>query len=587
MSFFSFVSLFGGLALFLFGMSVLSSSLEKASEGRLEGILEKLTDNLPKAVLFGALITGAIQSSSATTVVVVGLVNARILKLRQAIGIIMGANIGTTITAHILRLTDITSSNFLLQLIKPTTLAPLMAAIGIVLYLAGKKDKIKDLGHMLLGFGVLFTGMFQMEAAMKPLSQLPQFEELFQTMSNPVIGVLVGAGVTALIQSSSASIGILQALTSTGSIACSSAFPIILGQNIGTCITPVLASIGATKGAKRASFVHVSFNIIGTIVFLIALYGVQGIIGLPFWDDPISKGGIANFHTLFNVSVTLLFMPFVGVLEKLAYKFIPTDEKENEMADVISGLDELLLVSPGLAIEHAHAAVQHMAMLSKENFTLVREMLVGEYNNKTTDKIRQNEHFIDGLQDKVESYAIQISRRHITENSKIQVTELLHMIDEFERIGDHCENIMEAVMNRNAPFSSSAQKEMTNILNAVEEILDAAIDAYKNRNYDSVHRIEPLEQVIDIMEEQLKTRHVARLRDGDCSVEGAFSFVETLSSLERIADHCSNVAVFMIALQEGYHDFDSHEYLHALHRGESEIYKTHYDNYDKKYLVKN
>lgn len=584
MSFFSIISLLGGLALFLFGMSVLSGSLEKASEGRLEKVLERLTDNLPKSVLLGALVTGAIQSSSATTVVVVGLVNAKVLKLKQAIGIIMGANIGTTITAHILRLTDISSGNFLLNLIKPSTLAPLAAAIGIVLYMAAKKDSLKETGHILLGFGVLFSGMFQMEAAMRPLSELPQFAELFASMSNPVIGVLIGAGVTALIQSSSASIGILQALSSTGSISCSAAFPIILGQNIGTCITPILASIGASKGAKRAAFVHLCFNVVGTTLFLVGLYSLKATIGFAFWDDPITKGGIANFHTIFNVLTTLLFMPFATLLDKLAYRVIPADATENELADVVEGLDERLLVSPGLAIEHGREAVFHMAETALDSFGLARRMLTGDYDPKLAEQLSLNEETLDRLQDKIEGYAIKISKRHITEKNKGDVSELLHMIGELERIGDQCENIMEATIARTSPFSDEGKREIAHICNAVEEILNLAIVSYKSGDNQLAHRVEPLEQIIDILEEQFKTSHIARMRDGNCSVEGAFAFVEAISCLERIADHCSNIAVFLITVKESHEDYDTHAYLHALHKGSSEEYAGFYRDYESKYL---
>lgn len=584
MNVFAIISLFGGLALFLFGMSVLSNSLEKASEGRLEKVLERLTDNLPKAVLFGALVTGAIQSSSATTVVVVGLVNARILRLRQAIGIIMGANIGTTITAHILRLTDISSSSILLNLIKPSTLAPLMATIGIICYMAGKKESIKETGQILLGFGVLFAGMFQMEAAMKPLSTLPQFAELFATMSNPVIGVLVGAGVTALIQSSSASIGILQALSSTGSITCSAAFPIILGQNIGTCITPILASIGASKGAKRASFVHLCFNIIGTTLFLVGMYTIKAVIGFPFWDDPITKGGIANFHTIFNVLTTLLFMPFAAQLEKLAYRLIPAEESESELVSAVEGLDERLLVSPGLAIDHGRDAVYYMSELALDSFSIAREAISGDVDAKLAERLEQNEQALDMLQDKIEDYAIRISRRHITEKNKGDVSELLHMIGELERIGDQCENIMEAAQSRIAPFSEEARREITQICDAVGEILNTAIVAYRSGNSRLAHKVEPLEQIIDILEEKLKTSHIDRLRDGDCSVEGAFAFIEAISSLERIADHCSNIAVFLITVKELHEGFDTHAYLHELHKGGSEEYILYYNEYKEKYL---
>lgn len=407
MDFFMIVSLLGGLALFLYGMSMLGSGLEKLSGGRLEQTLEKLTNNVFKGVLLGALVTGAIQSSSATTVIVVGLVNARILKLRQAIGIIMGANIGTTVTAHILRLSDLSSDNFFLMLLKPTTLAPVVGIIGILMVMVGKKQKYKTLGEILLGFCILFTGMFNMEAAVSPLSESPEFAGLFASLSNPVIGVLVGAGVTAIIQSSSASIGILQALSSTGIITWSSAIPIILGQNIGTCITPILASIGASKNAKRTAAVHLSFNIIGTCVFLIVIYTIQSFSPFSFWDLPIDKGGIANFHTTFNVCVTLMFLPFVGLLEKLVIHLIPDQQTADEVDDPAIALDDRLLTSPGLAIQHCRDAVLQMGKLARKNFSAsVRQL--EQYNHKEAEKIREREDTIDRLEDRLGNYMLKI-----------------------------------------------------------------------------------------------------------------------------------------------------------------------------------
>ncbi len=590
MSIFNVISLLGGLALFLYGMSMLSGSLEKASEGRLEQILEKLTDSVPKGVLLGALVTAAIQSSSATTVVVVGLVSAKILKLRQAIGVIMGANIGTTITAHILRLTDLESSNFLLTLIKPTTLAPIMAAVGVILFMGAKRAKNKEIGLMLLGFGILFTGMFQMEAAVRPLSESPVFAQLFATMKNPIVGVLTGTLVTAVIQSSSASVGILQALSTTGSITCSAAFPIIMGQNIGTCITAILASIGTSRNAKRAAFIHLAFNITGTAIFLTGIYSYQALVGIPFWDDPITKGGIADFHTIFNVTATLLIMPFASLLERLAYCVIRREEGEDGLSDVLAALDERLLVSPGLAIEHARSTLLHMIDLTTENFALARQLATGRYDAKIAEKMKLNEADVDTLQDKIEDYVIKLSRRSLTDKNSADVSELLHMIGEFERIADQCENVMEAsLMLYNAPgdleFSPSGKEEMGIFISAVGDILSTTVRAYKEQDVALARRIEPLEEVIDIIEEQLKLRHIERLRDGRCSVDAAFSFVETLSCLERISDHCSNVGVFIITIQDGHKDFDTHAYLHTLHKGETEEYAQLYSAYEKQYLL--
>ena len=586
---FGFIALFGGLALFLYGMSVLGGSLEKASQGRLEKVLERLTDSPLKGVLLGAAVTAAIQSSSATTVIIVGLVNARVMKLRQAIGVIMGANIGTTVTAHILRLSSVEGDNFLLRLISPDTLAPLMAIAGILLYFAAKKERPKEVGQMLLGFGILFTGMFQMEAAVEPLRELPAFAQLFQTMTNPIIGVLVGAGVTAVIQSSSASVGILQALSSTGAVTWGAAVPIILGQNIGTCITPILASVGASKNAKRSAFVHLSLNLMGTAIFLAGTYAAQSLGLLPFWGDAIDKGGIANFHTLFNVTITIIFLPFTGFLERCAYFFVPRgkDEAEGQAPSPVENLDQRLLVSPGIAIDHARAATYQMADLARQNFGLARQMILDGYDPEKAAVLTAQEGTVDTLQDRIENYLIQLSRRHLTENSKGEVSELLHMIGEFERVADQSENIMEAaqaLQKAGAVFSPRAREEMELYSAAVEEILDTAIGAYRRFDIQAARRVEPLEQVIDIAEEQLKNRHIGRLRDGECSVEAAFAFVETLSSMERIADHCSNVGMVLIAESQGYKDYDTHAYLHALHKSQTPEYAQAYQEYQEKYL---
>ena len=585
MDFFMIVSLLGGLALFLYGMSMLGSGLEKLSSGRLEQTLEKLTNNVFKGVLLGALVTGAIQSSSATTVIVVGLVNARILKLRQAIGIIMGANIGTTVTAHILRLSDLSSDNFFLMLLKPTTLAPVVGIIGILMVMAGKKQKYKTLGEILLGFCILFTGMFNMEAAVSPLSESPEFAGLFASLSNPVIGVLVGAGVTAIIQSSSASIGILQALSSTGIITWSSAIPIILGQNIGTCITPILASIGASKNAKRTAAVHLSFNIIGTCVFLIVIYTIQSISPFSFWDLPIDKGGIANFHTTFNVCVTLMFLPFVGLLEKLVIHLIPDQQTADEVDDPAIALDDRLLTSPGLAIQHCRDAVLQMGKLARKNFSAsVRQL--EQYNHKEAEKIREREDTIDRLEDRLGNYMLKIPQDNLSEQSSATISALLHILSEFERIGDYSINLVEFAENMEstgAEFSPQAQFELTTIGEAVGEAIDMALGCFEKQDLALAETIEPLEEVVDQMQETLKDRHINRLRNGQCTVDAAFPFVESLSCLERISDHCSNIGVYMISYVRGSDEVDHHTYIMQLHSGQVGHYNEQFRRYTEKY----
>lgn len=585
MDFFMIVSLLGGLALFLYGMSMLGSGLEKLSGGRLEQTLEKLTNNVFKGVLLGALVTGAIQSSSATTVIVVGLVNARILKLRQAIGIIMGANIGTTVTAHILRLSDLSSDNFFLMLLKPTTLAPVVGIIGILMVMVGKKQKYKTLGEILLGFCILFTGMFNMEAAVSPLSESPEFAGLFASLSNPVIGVLVGAGVTAIIQSSSASIGILQALSSTGIITWSSAIPIILGQNIGTCITPILASIGASKNAKRTAAVHLSFNIIGTCVFLIVIYTIQSISPFSFWELPIDKGGIANFHTTFNVCVTLMFLPFVGLLEKLVIRLIPDQQTAGEVDDPAIALDDRLLTSPGLAIQHCRDAVLQMGKLARKNFSAsVRQL--EQYNHKEAEKIREREDTIDRLEDRLGNYMLKIPQDNLSEQSSATISALLHILSEFERIGDYSINLVEFAENMEstgAEFSPQAQFELTTIGEAVGEAIDMALGCFEKQDLALAETIEPLEEVVDQMQETLKDRHINRLRNGQCTVDAAFPFVESLSCLERISDHCSNIGVYMISYVRGSDEVDHHTYIMQLHSGQVGHYNEQFRRYTEKY----
>ena len=588
MDFFGFISLFGGLALFLYGMSVLGGSLEKASEGRLERILERLTGSVIKGVLLGAVVTAAIQSSSAATVIVVGLVNARVMKLRQAIGVIMGANIGTTITGHILRLSG-GDGGFLLRLISPSTLAPAMAIAGILLFMLAKGDRLREVGQMLLGFGVLFTGMFQMEAAVEPLRELPAFLQLFQAMTNPVLGVLVGAGVTAVIQSSSASVGILQALSSTGAITWAAAVPIILGQNIGTCVTPMLASVGASKSAKRAALIHLTLNLLGTGVFLCGIYGAQRFIGLPFWGDVIDKGGIANFPTICNVAVTVLVLPFVGLLERCVYLLVPQGDGEGEGQapaedPAVLALDPRLLVSPGLALEQAHAAACRMAVLARDNFSLSREMILTGADEEKAAKLLRQEKLVDTLQDRVEGYLIQLSRRHLTEGGKGEVSRLLHVIGELERVADQAENILENAQlleRAGASFSPGARAEMELYSAAVTEILDTAIRAWEEGDPLLARGIEPLEQVVDLAEQYLRDRHISRLRDGDCSVDTAFPFVEALASMERVADHCSNIGALLLA---GCREGNSHAYLHALHKGQDPEYARAYHGYEEKYL---
>lgn len=586
MDFTMLISLFGGLAMFLYGMSMLGTGLERVSGGRLERTIELMTDTVIKGVILGALVTAAIQSSSATTVIVVGLVNANILKLRNAIGVIMGANIGTTITAHILRLSDLQTDNLFLMMLKPKTLAPLALAIGILMFMASKRSKVKESGQILIGFGILFNGMFAMEAAVLPLKDEVWFTQLFATFSNPVIGILVGTFVTAAIQSSAASIGILQALSSAGFVTYSSAFPIIMGQNIGTCITPILASIGASKNAKRSAAVHVSFNVLGTLIFTLFFYSYQNLIGFPFWNNMITKGAIANFHTIFNITTTFIFIPLAGVLEKVACTIVP-DKKGDDHAPEITAvtLDERLLVSPGLAVDHVRDAVVQMALIARHN--LINAVgLLEHYDAKTLERINENEDVVDKMENRVEEYLIKLGAHELSEGENRAVSELLHTCGEFERVADHALNIAECAQrlhDTKTTFSKRASEEMHAIAEAVQEVLDLAIDAFQNVNTEAARRVAPLEEVIDELEQTLRDKHVERLKKGKCTIDAAFPYVEALSNLERIADQSSNVAESVLAYDSSQGIIDRHDYKTRI-KVQDEHYQDQYISYSTKYF---
>ena len=589
MSLLNLISLGGGLAFFLYGMNMLGSGLEKVSSGRMEKTLEKLTSNIFLSVLLGAAVTAAIQSSSATTVIVVGMVNAGILKLRNAVGIIMGANIGTTVTGQILRLGDLESSSdsLILSFLKPSTLAPLIAIIGILIYMISKRPKQKVVGEILLGFGILFQGMFSMEAAVAPLSESPLFYKLFATLQNPVLGVLVGAAVTAIIQSSSASVGILQALSSTGAITYSAAFPIIMGQNIGTCVTSLLASIGANRNAKRAAMVHLYFNIIGTVLFLICVYSINAVIGgFSFWGVSIDKGGIANIHTLFNIVTTVAFMPFSGLLTRLAELTIRKGSSEREPMDDTIELDQRFLLAPSLAISKCGEVLEKMITYATQNY-LEAITLFGRYDQKAVERINEREAAIDKMEDRVNNYLVQISENEITDQESKEVTMLLRLVTEFERIGDYAINLMEraeVLYDKQAKFSEHAMEELTIIGAAVEEILQLAGEAFHNRSETIACMVEPLEETIDTMEDTLKLQHIHRLKNGLCTIDAGLVFLETLTNLERISDHCSNVAVGIIGFSKGSESLNRHEYIKRIHQGDTQSYNDLMQAYMDKYM---
>jgi phosphate:Na+ symporter len=580
----------GGLALFIYGMNLMGDGLEKASGSKLERILDKMTANPIVGVLLGAAVTAIIQSSSATTVIVVGLVNAGMIKLRSAIGVIMGANIGTTVTGQILRLAELDTSGSaskFMELLQLDSLIPIICLAGIIIVMLSKKTSGKNIGQIFLGLGILFTGMSAMTGAVKPLAELPAFAEAFMAMRNPILGVIVGAGVTAIIQSSSASVGILQALSTSGLIPFSAAFPIIMGQNIGTTVTSILSAIGTSTNAKRAAAVHLMFNVIGTFVFLAAIYLIQSIIGFPFWNDPIDMGGIANFHTLFNVTCTLLFLPFIKAFEKLSILVIRDKKQKLPTEEFTLTLDERLLKSPSLAIGQAFHTLLSMGNLSKYNFEAANRLLA-EFSEEEAALIRQNDESIDRMEDGLNSYLVRITECELTEYENRRVTTLIYLTTEFSRIGAYAVNLLEnaeTLHNSSLSLSDTAKAETNVLFSAVNDIINLAVTAAEKSDTGLAYSSEPLEETIDSLTDTLKSRHITRLKDGECAVESGVVFLDMLVNFERIADHCSNIAVYVMGAVKDGEIISRHDYIEKLHKGTPIEYRALLEDYSKKYLL--
>ena len=581
------ITMLGAIATFLFGMSTMTDGLEKLSSGRLESILERLTSNVWKGVRLGALVTGLIQSSAATTVMCVGFVNAGIMKLRQTVGIIMGANIGTTVTAQLLRLGDLSSDQPLLLLLKPATLGPILAVIGILFYMFLRGGRKKIIGQIILGLGLLFIGMKTLEGAVAPLQDLPEFQELFVAFSNPFLGVLVGALVTALIQSSSASMGILQAMTSTGVVTFHIAIPLIMGQNIGTCVTALLSGIGASKNAKRTACIHLLFNVIGTLFFLILLYGCNALFHFSFWTAQMDRGSIANLHLAFNVGCTLLLLPFNGLLVTLVERLIPGDTDQKE----VSVLDERFLSTPSLALEKSHDTVVQMGHFALENYRLSVELL-NHFDSKKLERLQETEAALDKLEGLLDNYLVRLSdRSSLSPEDSAKVSELLHTLSDFERIGDYAVNLSDCAVllhDRGIVFSPSAKQELRLMTSAVEETIVRALECYTKRSHDLAMEVEPIEEVVDLLRDELRSRHIERLKNGECTVELGSQFLELLISLERISDHCSNIALYIVretSPADALIRTDSHAYMHALHHGEDQEFDAMFQEYRQKYYA--
>ena len=589
MDIFGVLSMIGGLALFLYGMDTMGDGLEKLSGGRLERLLEKLTSNPIKAVLLGCGVTALIQSSSATTVMVVGFVNSGIMKLQQAVGIIMGANVGTTITSWMLSLTGLEGSNFLVKMLKPSSFAPILAVIGIIFIMFLKDEKKKNVGSILLGFTILMTGMDTMSAAVKPLANVPEFTSLFTMFSNPILGLIAGAVLTAVIQSSSASVGILQALSATGAITFGSALPIIMGQNIGTCVTAMISSVGASKNARRTALVHLYFNVIGTVIFMVLFYVVNSVVQFAFMNGPATAFNIAIIHTIFNVFATLILLPFSKQLVKLACMTVKDDEVEKVQTaeeKAFRLLDPRFLETPGFAVEQCKTTAVDMAKLAKEGLLTSIELLYN-FDEAKVKKVRELEDLVDRYEDELGSYMVKLGSQHLSKSDNHTVSLLLHCIGDFERISDHSMNIMGAAEEMHAKkmaFSAEAKEELNIFVEAVREILDLSVSAFEKNNTQKAAFVEPLEEVIDDINTVIKANHIKRLQKGICTIEQGFVLSDISTNLERVSDHCSNIAISVIEIDRD--GFEAHNYLESLKKEEDPVFSGLVETYRRKYSLK-
>lgn len=582
MDIFNVLTMIGGLCLFLFGMEIMGQALERRAGSKLRSVLSRLTTGKFIGLLTGLGITAIIQSSSATTVMVVGFVNSGLMTLKQAINVIMGANVGTTVTAWILSFAGVQSDNFFIRLLKPTSFTPILALIGIVLYMFCKSSKKKDTGMILLGFAVLMFGMETMSDAVKGLGEVPAFQSLFVLFKNPILGVLAGAVLTAVIQSSSASVGILQALAITGKVSYGAAIPIIMGQNIGTCITAIISSIGANKNAKRAALVHLSFNVIGTTVWLAIFCIIKAIFEPAILNMSASLLGIAVAHTIFNLLCMFLMLPMTNLLEKLVTKLI-RDDKENQTE---TELDDRLLATPSIALERCETVAFDLAKTSVE---ALKESLksLNNYSPKLAEEIRRKESLTDHYEDILSTYLVKLSAKSISESDSTEATKLLKVIGDFERIADHSVNILESaeeLKTKNQKLTDKAEKELNILTSAVGEIIDNSLKAFLDNDLNSAAKVEPLEQVIDSLKEKMRTNHILRLQEGKCSVDVGFVWSDILTNLERTSDHCSNIAGCVTDIAE--HNMNIHESLRDF-RNDSEEFRQQFKLYKLKYSLPN
>lgn len=578
MNIYSILQLCGGLAFFLFGMHVMSGSLEKLAGGNLQKILKEVTSNPIKSLFFGAIVTIAIQSSSALTVMLVGLVNSGIMELAQTVGVIMGSNIGTTLTAWILSLSGIESDNLFISMLKPENFSPVIALIGVIMIMGSKKEKRKDIGIIMAGFAVLMYGMQLMSGAVSPLADMPEFTGLLTTFNNPFLGVLVGAVFTGVIQSSAASVGVLQALAMTGAISYSMAIPIIMGQNIGTCVTALLSSIGVNKNAKRVSIIHISFNLFGTAIGLVVYCIARYVVDLALFNDSITPVMIAVFHSIFNVATTIILLPFSNSLVKIAKKLVTTDNADGQVV-----LDERLLLSPGLAVKECLEKTNEMAELARDSFKNALD-LFDNYSDSKFDDIEVMEERLDYLEDQLDTFLIHLSGKDVSEDANNEISKMLHAINDFERIGDHAINmakLAKQIDDNNLEFSKNARKELTVLNNALREILTLTVEAFSKNDLTEAVKVEPLEQVIDDLTKEIRNHHIERLQKGKCDSRLGVFLTDYITNCERASDHCSNIAVCLIQTHNS--SFETHDYLNELKAGQEPAFVGQFTMYQDKY----
>ena len=585
MDIFGVLQMIGGLCLFLFGMETMGDGLTRTSGSKLQGILGSLTSSVPKGVVLGCVVTAVIQSSSATTVMLVGFVNSGIMQLRQAIPVIMGANIGTTATAWLLSLTALDGDSVFMQLLKPMSFSPILAAVAIVFMMFMKSEKKYNIGMILIGFAVLMYGMDIMSSAVEPLKDVPEFVSILTMFSNPVLGVAAGTVFTAAIQSSSASVGILQALCLTGSVTYGTAIPIIMGQNIGTCVTAILSSIGANKGAKRVAAVHLSFNIIGTVIFLLAFYGINALVGFGFMGDVVNPANIAVIHSIFNVFSTALLLPFYKQLEKLAILVVKDAPEKKVQDETLSLLDERFLDTPSVATMQCKKVAAKMAQLSRDSI-MAAMGLIDKFDEDRFKYVDLLESKIDRYEDALSEYIVKLERQELSNEDNTVLSMILHNVGDLERISDHAKNISESALELNRKsirFSPDAEREVGIYMDAVREIVDMAVDSFIERDVEKAASVEPLEEVIDEIHAEVKNRHIERLRKGICTIELGFVLSDLGTNLERVADHCSNLAICTIEAAEG--AFDMHRYTSRIKKYDAEEFEQKERGFEAKYSL--